>query len=205
MSLLDDLPTKHFGAIMCDPPWKFRGWTKNANPDSSSSADRHYRTMTIEQIKALPVRDLASLVVGCHLFLWTTGPMLAHALDVIDAWGFKYSTVAFTWAKLKRSHDPNQLRVVPTIDRDFHVGLGHTTRKNAEFCLLARRGGPRRIDKSVRELIVSPAREHSRKPDEAYARVEKYTCGPYLDLFGREERPGWTVVGDEVGKFGRAA
>lgn len=124
---------------------------------------------------------------------------------MIEAWGFRYSAVAFTWVKLKRSHDPNQLRILPSAEHDLHVGLGLTTRKNAEFCLLARRGNARRISKSVREIIMAPVREHSRKPDAAYERVRDYCAGPYLELFARTGRPGWTAWGNETDKFEDAA
>lgn len=155
--------------------------------------------MSIEDIAGLPVQALAN--DDAHLFLWTTGPFLRRAFDVIDAWGFKYSGIAFTWIKLRRSHNPLQMRALPLADYDLHVGLGLTTRKNAEFCLLARRGNARREAKDVREVILSPVREHSRKPDEAYARVERYCAGPYLDLFARERRPGWDAWGNETERF----
>lgn len=155
--------------------------------------------MSIQDIASLPVSEVAS--DNCHLFLWVTGPVLEQAFEVIRAWGFRYSGVAFTWVKLKKSHDKDQLRLLPTADGDFHVGLGFTTRKNAEFCLLARRGNAKREAKNIRELIVSPRREHSRKPDETYDRIERYAAGPYLDIFGRQQRPGWSVVGDEAEKF----
>jgi N6-adenosine-specific RNA methylase IME4 len=159
--------------------------------------------MGLEEIKALPVRQLAA--ADAHLFLWTTGPCLRQSFDVIEAWGFRYSAVAFTWIKLKRSFDARQLRVLPTLESDLHVGLGLTTRKNAEFCLLARRGNARRVSKTVREVILSPVREHSRKPDEAFARVQQYCAGPYAELFARTMRPGWDCWGAEVGKFDREA
>jgi N6-adenosine-specific RNA methylase IME4 len=199
-SLLGGLPKHHFGAILADPPWVYKTWTQSQNPQSSRNVERHYKTMRSSDIKALPIAELAS-PGGCHLFLWATGPNLPLALEVISAWGFKYSGIAFTWIKLRKSFDPNQLRVLPTADRDFHVGLGFTTRKNSEFCLLARRGNARRLSKSVRELILSPRREHSRKPDETRERIEQYCVGPYLDLFSRAERPGWICRGYEAGTF----
>jgi N6-adenosine-specific RNA methylase IME4 len=202
-SLVDGLPRRHFGAILADPPWHFRSYSPPITERGDRSVDRHYPTMGIADIKALPIEELTR-AEGCHLFLWTTGPHLPQALDVVAAWGFRYSGVAFTWIKLKKSHDAAQLRVLPTADGDFHVGLGFTTRKNAEFCLLARRGNARRLAKDVRELILAPRREHSRKPDEAHERIERYARGPYLELFGRQERPGWTVVGDEKDKFNAA-
>lgn len=156
--------------------------------------------MSINDIAALPISEIAA--DDCHLFLWVTGPILEKSFEVIRAWGFRYSGVAFTWIKLRKSHDPNQLRILPSLDSDFHVGLGFTTRKNAEFCLLARRGNAKRNAKNIRELILAPRREHSRKPDEAHARIERYADGPYLELFGRAQRPNWTVRGDEAEKFG---
>lgn len=198
-----DWPAGKYGAIVADPPWRFKSWTalEPGNWHSRRDAEKHYPVMSLEEIKALPVRTVAGR--DSHLFLWVTGPKLPQAFDVITAWGYRYSAVAFVWIKLKRRHDPRQLRVIPLTESDLHVGPGHTTRKNAEFCLLARRGNARRIAKDVREVILAPVREHSRKPDEAYERVERYCAGPYLDLFAREKRPGWTAWGNEVDHFSR--
>lgn len=200
--MFDHLPRKHFGAILADPPWHFRARTalQMSNWTSRRDAEKHYAVMGADDIAALPVKELAS-PAGCHLFLWATGPCLPQALEVMKAWGFKYSGVAFTWVKLKKSHNPLQLRILPSGDGDFHVGLGLTTRKNCEFVLLGRRGSARRNSKKIRELILAPRREHSRKPDEAWERIEAYCSGPYLELFGRQERENWTVRGNEVGKF----
>lgn len=198
---LADLPRRHFAAIVADPPWTFKARTPLQARDFNSARDveKHYRTMKLADIIALPVGELAAK--DCHLFLWTTGPCLRQAFDVLEAWRFKYSSMGFVWVKLKRSHNPDQLRTLPTAASDLHTGLGLTTRKNAEFVLLGRRGNARRLSKSVREIILSPVREHSRKPDEAYDRVRQYCAGPYLDLFARAARPGWTTWGDEQDKF----
>ncbi len=198
MTLYAPLPTRPggFGVICADPPWYFRAYTTVV---SDRDAQRHYPVMGLAQIIAMPVKEIAA--PNAHLFLWATGPCLRQAFDVIDAWGFRYSGVAFTWVKLKRSYQASQLRVLPTAEADLHVGLGFTTRKNAEFCLLARRGSAKRVAKDVREIILSPVREHSRKPDEFYGRVERYCAGPYLELFGRQSRPGWTTWGLEATKF----
>ena len=200
-NIFPNLPRGHFAAIVADPPWHFKSRTalQMQNWNSRRDAEKHYDIMKLEDIMAMPVRDLAAK--DAHLFLWTTGPCLQQAFAVMEAWGFRYSTLAFVWTKLRKAHDPHQLRVTATIDSDFHVGLGLTTRKNAELVLLGRRGSPKRIAKNVRELIVSPRREHSRKPDEVYVRVERYCTGPYLDLFSREIRPGWTAWGNETNKF----
>jgi N6-adenosine-specific RNA methylase IME4 len=199
------IPRGGFAAIVADPPWHFRARTalQMSNWTSRRDAEKHYAVMGCDDIAALPVRDLAAR--DAHLFLWTTGPCLRQSFDVMEAWGFRYSAVAFTWVKLKRSHNPMQLCVLPTAESDLHVGLGLTTRKNAEFVLLGRRGNAKRVAKNVRELILAPVREHSRKPDEMFARVRQYCAGPYLELFSREQRPGWTCWGNETGKFGSAA
>ncbi len=85
------------------------------------------------------------------------------------------------------------------------MALGHTTRKNTELCWLGRRGNPKRLDKGVRELIVAPVREHSRKPDEIYERIERFCAGPYLELFARQRRNGWFSDGNELDRFARAS
>jgi N6-adenosine-specific RNA methylase IME4 len=204
--LLDGLQPHAYAAILADPPWHFKSYTalKTQNWLSGRHVERHYRTMRLAEMKALPVRNLAART-GCHLFLCATGPCLPQAFEVMAAWGFKYSTVAFTWAKLRRRFEADQFRFLPTADGDFHVGLGRTTRKSCEFVLLGRTGNARRVSKKVRELILAPVREHSRKPAQLHERIEQYCEGPYLELFGREQRPNWTVRGDEAEKFAAAA
>lgn len=196
---LEALRGARFGCIMADPAWNFRSYVPVQNPQSSRAAERHYRTMSLDEIRALPVADIADR--DCHLFLWATAPFLPDAIDLMGRWGFRYSTVAFYWAKMRRALDGRQLRFIPAADGDFHLGMGFTTRKNVEICLLGRRGRAKRLARDVRELIVAPVREHSRKPDETYERIERYCAGPYLELFARTERPGWTAVGDQAGKF----
>lgn len=202
-----NLPTIPGGykCIAADPPWHFRARTalQVGNWTSRRDAEKHYSVMALDDIMAMPVRQVAA--PDAHLFIWTTGPCLRQTFDVIEAWGFRYSGVAFTWVKLKRSHDDRQLTVLPLIERDLHVGLGLTTRKNAEFCLLARRGNARRQAKDVREIILAPVREHSRKPDEFFARVERYCEGPRLELFSRQRRPGWDAYGNQTDKFAEVA
>jgi N6-adenosine-specific RNA methylase IME4 len=203
-SVTQPLPTIDggWGTIMADPAWNFRSWVANANPTSDRSAERHYRTMTLDELAALPVKAIAAK--NAHLFMWTTGPFLATAPRIARAWGFKFSSSGFVWMKLKRSAGKEQLQMISLAElpRFLHVGMGHTTRKNVEFCLLFRRGNASRLRKDVQEAIISPVREHSRKPDEAYERALRYAAGPYLELFSREERDGWTTWGNEVGKFG---
>lgn len=198
--MFDDLPRNHFGCILADPPWYFRTRTTAV---SDRDPQQHYPVMGKDDILAMPVRELAA--GDAHLFMWVTGPCLPQAFAVMEAWGFRYSGMAFTWVKLKRSIDTRQLRLVTSAESDLHVGLGFTTRKNAEFCLLGRRGNAHRNAKDVREIILSPVRQHSRKPDEQYERIERYCDGPYLELFARTSRPGWTAWGNETDKFEAAA
>ncbi len=203
---LGNLPSAgKYAMIAADPPWHFRARSvKNRSAwKSRRDAEHHYPVMGADDIAALPVAAIAA--PDAHLFLWTTGPNIQQAFDVIKAWGFRFSGMGFVWIKLKRSVDTRQLRMVTTAESDLHVGLGFTTRKNAEFCLLARRGNAKRISKSVREVILAPVREHSRKPDEFYHRARQYAAGPYLELFARQRRPGWDAWGFEIDKFPEAA
>lgn len=195
MSLLDLPQAGAFACILSDPPWRFRAGGKDR--PGSRSVEHHYATMSQAELCALPVRQVAAR--DCHLFMWVTSPMIPQALVVMKAWGFRYSTVAFVWTKLKPNQDHRQMRLTPWVEGDFWVGLGLTTRKNAEFILLGRRGSPKRLAKDVRELIIAPVREHSRKPDEQYERIERYCVGPRLELFARgPAHPGWTAWGNEA-------
>jgi N6-adenosine-specific RNA methylase IME4 len=148
--------------------------------------------MSVDEIAALPVASIAAR--DCRLFLWTPAQHLANALRVMGAWGFTYSSTAFVWVKLT----PNGLGYARS-------GQGHTTRKGTELCLLGRRGRLQRKSAGVNELIVAPRREHSRKPDEQYARIEAFCDGPYVELFARQRWPGWIAWGREVGLFNAEA
>lgn len=170
----------NYGVIYADPPWHFRTWSAKGR---GRCADAWYDVMTLDEIRALPVAEYAAK--DCVLLLWAIDPMLPHALSVIAAWGFEFKTVGFYWVKQNRDGSP-------------FMGLGRWTRMNPEQCLLATRGRPRRLSAAVRKLISSPRREHSRKPDEVYERIETLVAGPYLELFARQERPGWDSWGNEV-------
>lgn len=204
-SVLEPLPTVEggFKLIMADPAWAYRSWTANANHESDRSVERHYRTMSLAEIMAMPVAEVAA--PDAHLMLWITGPLLALGVhvQVMKAWGFKPSATFIIWMKLKKSAGKAQYQMITLAElhRFLHFGLGHTTRKNVEFCMLGRRGNAKRLSKSIPEALITPVREHSRKPDEAYARAMQYAAGPYLELFSREDREGWTVWGDQTGKL----
>lgn len=168
--------------IYADPPWSYRVWSGKG---AGRSAERHYPTMSMEDIKALPVSKLAA--EDCALFLWVTFPMLREAWDVMEKWGFVYKTVAFVLIKRNRRSD------------GVFWGMGYWTRSNAEFCLLATRGQPRRQAKNVHQVIISPVEEHSKKPDEARRRIEALMGDvSRVELFARQYPPGWDVWGNEV-------
>lgn len=191
------LPLRHYGAIAADPPWSYACFSEKGK---GRSADRHYTTMVVSEIERLPVGKLAAR--DAHLFLWITGPCLVRGMHIpiMRAWGFNPSAMVFVWLKPKRSAlKSGKFFLDETL---FAMGMGHTTRQNAEFVILGRRGSPRRLRKDVHQLIIEPRREHSRKPDALFARVETYCTGPYLELFAREHRPGWDCWGNETEKFG---
>lgn len=172
------LPAGPFGAILADPPWAFRTYSKTDVAPARGA--QPYAVMSLDDIKALPVGDVAAR--DSLLFMWTVSHLQSEAFDVARAWGFRPVSLAFIWDK----------------DR---MGMGYWTRQEAEVCHLFKRGRPKRLSKGVRQIIRAPRREHSRKPDEQYDRIERLVAGPYLELFARQERPGWNAWGNEVGKF----
>ncbi len=184
-------PRKTYGVIYADPPGNCRNYSEKG---TGRNAVAHYPCMDFKQIAAMDIAQHAAK--DCVLFLWTTDPLLPKALDLIREWGFEYKTVAFYWAKTNKKADLTALS-----ETDFFCGLGYWTRANVEQCLLATRGKPPRMAKDVRRLIISPRREHSRKPDETYDRIERLARGPYLEIFARQSRTGWDAVGKEVALF----
>ena len=178
---LDAAPAGHYGAILADPPWS---WQARSPKGEGRSAKRHYPVMPLADIKALPVRRVAA--DDCAMFLWCIDSMLPQALEVIEAWGFTYKTVAFTWIKQNRASD------------GFFTGMGYWTRANPEMCLLATRGRPKRVAHDVQQLVIAPRGRHSEKPAEVHKRIERLVAGPYLELFARRPAEGWDVWGNEV-------
>jgi N6-adenosine-specific RNA methylase IME4 len=197
-----DLPKNHFGAILADPPWKFynwsrRPWWERTDKNTSRAVERHYETAATSDLAALPISGLAAL--DSVLFLWACWPTLRDAWEIIGAWGFEYKTCAFDWVKADNTQPHFFQDEIPA-----QIGMGYWTRANSEPCLLATRGKPKRLNADVRQGIIAPRREHSRKPDGIHERIERLVAGPYLELFGRQTRPGWTCWGNEVNKFDKA-
>lgn len=173
---------KKYNIIYADPPWRYKVYSKKG---LGRSAESHYPTMSLEDIQALPVRDLAA--ADCILFMWTTIPLLRDSFSVMRAWGFDYKTVAFVWIKQNRKSD------------SLFWGMGHWTRANAEFCMLATKGHPKRKSAGVHQVIISHIEEHSKKPDETRERIIRLVGDlPRVELFAREKTDGWDAWGNEI-------
>ncbi|WP_457663675.1 MT-A70 family methyltransferase [Sinorhizobium medicae] len=181
-----DLQPHTYDFIMSDFAWQFALRSKKGE---AKSAQAHYRCMSLDQIKALPVLDLCK-ADAIH-WMWATNPMLPQAIEVMKAQGFEYKT-AGTWLKT-------------TVHGKVAFGTGYILRSSSEPFLIGTRGKPK-TSKSVRSGFTGLAREHSRKPEEAYKAAEKLMPGARrLELYSRTDRPGWDSFGDEAGKFGEAA
>lgn len=175
-------PLKEYNIILADPPWEYRVWSNKGN---ARSPEAHYPTMSIEEIAQLPIGNIAAK--DCLLFMWVTFPTLKQAFQVIDRWGFEYKTVAFVWVK--------QNKKAPSL----FWGMGYWTRANAEMCLLATKGSPRRISAGVHQIVMAPIAEHSRKPDIVRDRIIELAGDlPRIELFARQTPLGWDVWGNEV-------
>lgn len=180
-----------FQIILADPPWRFRNWSMSQLVQRGEKWARGhgrspYPVMTTEDICKLPVGDIADR--DSLLLMWATAPKMEDAFQVINAWGFSFVTVAFTWVKL----NPSGI--------GWHFGPGYHTRQNAEFILLGARGkGISRVDRAVPSLIVYPRGRHSRKPPAARERIERlYGPAHRIELFARQTAPGWDAWGNEV-------
>ena len=175
---------KKYNIIYADPPW---GSNTQFGRDKKKGNEQHYPLMDLDKIKELPIGNLC--YDNCILFLWVVDAQLFDAKEVIEAWGFNYKTVGFTWIK-------------KTITGKDNFGVGMWTRKNPEMCLIATRGHPKRVNAGIRQLQYHQIREHSRKPDEIREEIVKL-CGdlPRIELFARTKTKGWDVWGNETDKF----
>lgn len=191
----DALHPMKYGAILADPPWAYEMRSEKGH---EKSPEAHYRTLPLDAIKALPVGHLAG--PDCYLFLWSTWPHLAQALQVMDAWGFRYVTGG-SWTKRTPSGKPA-------------FGTGYVLRSSTEPFLVGKIGGPQVKSRSERNLIEAPEidsipdgidalrREHSRKPPEMRAMIERLLPRAYCcELFARETWPGQEVWGDQPDRF----
>lgn len=174
---------RKYGVIYADPAWSFRN--KRTGGTMCSGAVAHYDVMSLEEICALPVAEIAA--ENCVLFMWWVGSQPEEALAVVEAWGFELKTMTgFTWVK-KTKHW-----------RDF-FGMGFYTRQGCENCLIAVRGRPKRVSASVRAVVKARVGVHSEKPQVFRDRiVELMGDVPRVELFARVPTPGWDVWGNEV-------
>ena len=166
-----------YDIILADPPWNY------GNKATRASADKHYPTMRLEEIKALPVYDLGTMPSA--LCLWVTWPNIRMAFEVFDAWGYEYKTLLWEWIKLNK-------------DGTVFRGLGNYSRSNPEPCLLAFKKVVTRSriipveDHSISAVLKAQRRKHSQKPDEQYERIERlWPDRRYIELFARQTWPGW--------------
>ena len=172
---------KKYQIIYADPPWHYK-----FGASSSRYVNNKYNTMTLNQLKKLPINNISA--ENSVLLMWVTFPKLEWAIPVMESWGFEYKTNAFTWIKKNKS------------GKGIFLGMGYYTRSNAEICLLATKGKTlKRLSHSVRSVIVSPIREHSRKPDIVRNKiVELFGDLLRIELFAREKIKGWDAWGNEV-------
>lgn len=181
------------GFIGMDPQWLFK-----ARSEAGAGRGPTYKTEEIEKIKNIPVQALAA--EHSALGMWTVDWCLQDAFDLMRHYGFNVVTKLYTWVKTNGDGD-----LLAYDDSTWFMGMGYWSRANPEDCWLATRGDPKRLYADVRQLIVAPLMEHSRKPDAWLERSERLVEGPYLELNARRERPGWISWGDELEFTGVAA
>lgn len=170
-----------YSVIYADPPWNYRD-NKSNLPKMGGVT---YRQMTDEDLQKMDVQRICEK--DCALFMWVTMPKLPEGIDLIKAWGFTYTTCAFVWVKQNPKND------------GIYSGLGHWVNGNAEICLLAKKGSPKRQSKNVKQIVLSHRREHSRKPDEVRDRIVKLMGDvPRIELFARQAAEGWDSMGNEI-------
>lgn len=183
-TFFDGLERGAYDLILADPPWRFRTWNET---NQVKSAKNHYDLMDRQDLLDLPVASLASS--NSCLVMWATQAQLDEAVELLAAWGFRYKT-AGAWAKQSSTGEK------------WAFGTGYWLRSAAEFYIVGARGNPKVEDRGVRNLIVAPVREHSRKPDRMYEDLESmFPSARKLELFARTRRPGWDCWGNQTEKF----
>lgn len=172
---------KKYNIIYADPPWQY----KDKACAGKRGACYKYNVMQENDLKKVPVKEISA--DDCILFMWITMPKLNECFDLIKTWGFQYKTCAFTWIKTNKKTD------------SLFWGMGNWTRANAELCLIATKGKPKRKSTKVHSVIISKIREHSRKPDEVRDKIVEL-CGdiPRIELFARQAADDWDCWGLEA-------
>jgi len=173
-----------YNIIYADPPWKYNS-RNNINTRFGGGVFNKYSLMTMEEIKSLPISNLAE--ENCVLFLWCTFPYLDEQIKLFDYWGFRYCTLGFSWIKTNSKNG-----------KPF-FGVGYYAKSNCEICLMGMKGQLKPISNKVSSVIISPRREHSKKPDEVRNKiVELFGDLPRIELFAREKVEGWASWGNEI-------
>ena len=160
---------KKYNCVMADPPW-------DINQRGRLGAENHYELMPLDRIKNMPIADLCG--DNSHLWLWVPNGLLQEGLDVLKAWGFTYRS-PFYWIKPR-------------------LGLGNYLRNASETILFGTRGKAPVKFKAQQNWLFAPLQDHSHKPEEQYAIIERVSPGPYLELFARRHQPGWDAWGNEI-------
>ena len=166
---MDRLQNNKYKTVLADPPW-------DINQKGKRGASNHYELMTLDRIKAMPIKELCA--ENAHLYLWIPNGLLQEGLDVIKAWGFTFRSPIY-WIKPR-------------------LGLGNYIRNASETCLFATRGHAPVKFHAQPNWLFAPLQDHSHKPEEQYAIIERLSDGPYLELFARRRQPGWDVWGNEI-------
>lgn len=188
----DEVPLFYYDLIMADPNWEFETYSAAGK---GKSAERHYECSSVDQIKAMPVGQMAS--PNCLLWLWATNPMLLEAIEVMQAWGFTYKTMG-VWAKMSKTWTYGMAKPKQ------QFGGGYILRSASEPFLIGTIGRPQTTN-STRGAIIAAVREHSRKPDAAFTAAENLMPNARrIELYSRQTRDGWDTAGHEVGKFDEA-
>lgn len=167
--MIRSAPSRRYKTILVDPPW-------DVLQRGHYGASEHYSLMSLEQIRALPVSELAE--EDAHLWLWVTNATLRHGFEVMDAWGFTYRS-PLTWMKPR-------------------LQLGQYLRNMTEHLLFGTRGRAPVNFRAQPTWFIAPVQEHSHKPEEQFAIIERVSKGPYLELFARRRQPGWDAWGNEI-------
>lgn len=175
-----------FGTILADPPWQFSNRTGKIAPEHRRLA--RYATLGLEEIASIPVGEVAAS--ASHLYLWVPNALLAEGMEVLTAWGFTYKT-NLVWYKVRKDGGPDGR------------GVGFYFRNVTEMVLFGTKGRLRTLAPGRRQVnvLASQKREHSRKPDELYSVIESCSPGPYLELFARGPRAGWSRWGDQAEEY----
>jgi site-specific DNA-methyltransferase (adenine-specific) len=178
---------KKYQIIYADPPWRYNDKRVSITSDRPQKyGGITYPTMTIEELRKLPINQLAD--ENCVLFLWVTMPLLEDCFPIFKDWGFSFRTCGFVWVKRNKNND------------GFRSGLGSYTNCNAELCLIGVKGKClERKRKDIKQIVFEPVQLHSRKPMEVARRIELlYGDLPRIELFARQKTEGWDVWGNEV-------